>query len=61
MPATGKADPLPPPALMFVAKRLLDTELRVGTTDNDINALKAMGSIPEGYKVNHFRLQLAQP
>jgi hypothetical protein len=43
-----------PPALMFVAKRLLATELRVGTTDNDINALKAMGSIPEGYKVNHF-------
>jgi len=43
-----------PPALMFAAKRLLDTELRVGTTDNDINALKAMGSIPEGYKVNHF-------
>ena len=43
-----------PPALMFVAKRLLDTELRVGTTDNDINALKAMGSIPEGYKINHF-------
>jgi hypothetical protein len=43
-----------PPALMFVAKRLLDTELRVGTTDNDINALKAMGSIPEGYKVNHY-------
>ena len=43
-----------PPPLMFVAKRLLDTELRVGTTDNDINALKAMGSIPEGYKVNHF-------
>jgi hypothetical protein len=43
-----------PPNLMFVAKRLLDTELRVGTTDNDINALKAMGSIPEGYTVNHF-------
>ena len=43
-----------PPGLMFVAKRLLDTELRVGTTDNDINALKAMGSVPEGYKVNHF-------
>ncbi|NDG62478.1 MAG: hypothetical protein EBY29_03295, partial [Planctomycetes bacterium] len=43
-----------PPTLMFVAKRLLDTELRVGTTDNDINALKAMGSIPGGYKVNHF-------
>lgn len=43
-----------PPGLMFVAKRLLSTELRVGTSDNDINALKAMGSIPEGYKVNHF-------
>jgi hypothetical protein len=39
---------------MFVAKRLLDTELRVGTTDNDINALKAMGTIGEGFKVNHF-------
>jgi hypothetical protein len=43
-----------PPALMFTAKRLLDTELRVGTTDNDINALKQMGAIPEGYTVNHF-------
>jgi hypothetical protein len=43
-----------PPALMFVAKRLLDTELRVGTADNDINAVKQMGAIPEGYTVNHF-------
>jgi hypothetical protein len=43
-----------PPALMFVAKRLLDTELRVGTNDNDINAIKQMGAIPEGYTVNHF-------
>jgi hypothetical protein len=43
-----------PPGLMFVAKRLLETELRVGTTDNDINALKAMGAIPEGFTVNHF-------
>jgi hypothetical protein len=43
-----------PPALMFVAKRLLDTELRVGTTDNDINALKAMGTVSEGFTVNHF-------
>lgn len=43
-----------PPALMFVAKRLLETELRVGTTDNDINALKSMGSISGGYTVNHF-------
>ena len=43
-----------PPSLMFVAKRLLDTELRVGTNDNDINALKQMGAVPEGYTVNHF-------
>lgn len=43
-----------PPALMFVAERLLTTELRVGTNDNDINALKAMGSIPEGHAINHY-------
>ena len=43
-----------PPALMFVATRLLETELRVGTNDNDINAIKNNGSIPEGYTVNHF-------
>jgi hypothetical protein len=43
-----------PPALMFVATRLLETELRVGTTDNDVNALKNNGSIPGGYTVNHF-------
>ena len=43
-----------PPALQFVATRLLQTELRVGTTDNDINALKNNGSIPEGYAINHF-------
>jgi hypothetical protein len=43
-----------PPNLMFVATRLLETELRVGTTDNDVNALKSMGSIPEGFRVNHF-------
>jgi len=43
-----------PPALMFVAKRLLDTDKRVGTADNDINALRSMGSIPGGYAVNHF-------
>ena len=43
-----------PPALMFVATRLLDTELRVGTADNDINAIKTNGSIPEGYTVNHY-------
>jgi len=43
-----------PPALMFVATRLLETELRVGTTDNDINAIKNNGSIPGGYTINHF-------
>ena len=43
-----------PPALMFVATRLLQTELRVGTADNDVNALKSNGSIPEGYRVNHY-------
>jgi len=43
-----------PPNLMFVSTRLLETNLRVGTTDNDINALKNNGSIPEGYTVNHF-------
>ena len=42
------------PTNMFVATRLLETELRVGTSDNDINALKNNGSIPEGYTVNHF-------
>ena len=43
-----------PPALQFVATRLLETELRVGTTDNDINALKNNGSVAEGYTINHF-------
>jgi hypothetical protein len=43
-----------PPALQFVATRLLETELRVSTTDNDINALKNNGSIPEGYTINHW-------
>ena len=43
-----------PPNLMFTATRLLQTELRVATADNDVNALKMMGSIPEGYTVNHF-------
>ena len=43
-----------PPALMFVAKRILDTDLRVATADNDLNAIKSMGAVPEGYSVNHF-------
>jgi len=43
-----------PPQLQFVATRLLETELRVGTTDNDINAIKNNGSVSEGYCVNNF-------
>lgn len=43
-----------PPDLQFVATRLLDTEQRVGTADNDINALKNNGAIPEGYTINHY-------
>ena len=43
-----------PPALMFVATRILDSELRVATADNDINAIKNNGTIPEGYTVNHY-------
>ena len=43
-----------PPALQFVATRLLETSLRIGTTDNDINALKNNGSVPEGYTINNF-------
>jgi hypothetical protein len=43
-----------PPALQFVATRLLETNLRVGTADNDINAIKNNGSIPEGYAINHY-------
>jgi hypothetical protein len=43
-----------PTGLQFVATRLLDTSLRVGTADNDINALKNNGAIPEGYTVNHW-------
>ena len=43
-----------PPSLQFVATRLLETSLRVGTNDNDINAIKNNGSIPEGYAINHF-------
>ena len=43
-----------PPSLQFVATRLLETELRVSTADNDINAIKNNGSIPEGYTINHW-------
>tara|TARA_R110001632_G_scaffold231589_1_gene370437 strand:+ start:1308 stop:2216 length:909 start_codon:yes stop_codon:yes gene_type:complete len=43
-----------PPALQFVADRLMESTLRVGTADNDINAIKNMGMIPEGYAVNNY-------
>ena len=43
-----------PPALQFVADRLLESTLRVGTSDNDLNAIKNRGMIPDGYTNNHF-------
>lgn len=43
-----------PPALQFVAERLMKTQLRVGTSDNDINAVVSMGAVPGGYTVNNF-------
>jgi len=43
-----------PKELMFTADRIMKSTLRVGTADNDINALKNMGMIPQGYVVNHF-------
>ena len=43
-----------PPDLQFVAKRILDSELRPGTADNDINAVRVMGVVPEGHVVNHY-------
>ena len=43
-----------PSNLQFTADRLMNTKGRVGTADNDINALNNMGMIPEGYTVNHY-------
>lgn len=43
-----------PPATQFVATRILKTDLRVGTADNDINALRTNGAIPGGWAVNHY-------
>ena len=43
-----------PKELQFTAERILKTPLRTATADNDINAIKNMGMIPEGYRVNHF-------
>ena len=43
-----------PKELQFVADRILETPGRVATSDNDINAMRNMGMIPEGYTVNHY-------
>jgi hypothetical protein len=43
-----------PPQLQFVAERLMASNLRPSTADNDINALRNMGMLPDGYVVNHF-------
>ena len=43
-----------PPNLMFVATRILESEGRVATADNDINAIRSNGTIPDGYSVNHY-------
>ena len=43
-----------PSALQFTAERLMKTANRVGTADNDINAVVSMGMIPQGYSVNHY-------
>ena len=43
-----------PPQLQFIADRLLESTLRPGSADNDVNAVKNMGMVPEGYTVNHF-------
>ena len=43
-----------PAALQFVATRLRDSELRPGTADNDINAMRNNGTVPDGYTVNHY-------
>ena len=43
-----------PKELQFTADRILKSTLRVGTADNDINAIKNMGMIPQGYSVNHY-------
>ena len=43
-----------PPALQFVAERLMKSTLRPGTADNDVNAMSNMGMLPQGYVINHF-------
>ena len=43
-----------PPSLQFTVERILVSDLRVGTADNDLNAIKSMGLLPQGYRVNHY-------
>ena len=43
-----------PSALQFTAERLMKSEGRTGTADNDINAIRSMGMVPQGYAVNHY-------
>jgi len=43
-----------PPELQFTAERLMKSQGRVGTADNDINAIVSMGMVPQGYRVNNF-------
>jgi len=43
-----------PSALQFTAERLMKSALRTGTSDNDTNALKSMGMLPQGYVVNNY-------
>jgi hypothetical protein len=43
-----------PKELQFTAERLMKSTLRTGTADNDVNALRSMGMIPEGYVVNNY-------
>ena len=43
-----------PRQLQFIAERIMVSNLRVGTADNDTNAIKSMGMVPDGYAVNDF-------
>ena len=43
-----------PSELVFVAERILNSQLRTGTSDNDLNAVRSTGVLPGGYSVNHY-------
>jgi hypothetical protein len=43
-----------PSELQFTAERLMKSQLRTGTADNDVNAIVSMGMVPQGYRVNNF-------